>query len=367
MASSACGQVYVWDTTDADPFTAVSLISRRPDGTPSSGAGEPDISRDGTVVSVHVELTRCSSRPRTRIARPTAPSQVFVADRDLDDDREVDAGRRSVDPDRQRRRRHRTRRGRPRPVHAAEPLGRWTPRCVRHPSHQPASRSRFPRPAAATTATSCLAEIRNGTSPRLTNTAGGVLPTQGVHAHPDLSDTGRTAVFDTAAGTELLGGDDVAGRRVVARVVGSEPVARRRRSRYHPGRAPQRRVVRRRRQRRPARRSSRHRSRCPTPVSRSTPTLHGTPARIAATVPAGGSCTVALSFTPTGPGPVSGVLTVSEAGYGAVAVTADVAGAAASPHFASTPAVPTSDSSPSASRASSSSSTSRTSGSVPPR
>ena len=39
-----------------------------------------------------------------------------------------------------------------------------------------------------------LAEIRNGRLSRLTEAVDGVLPTAGVHAHPNLSDTGRTAL-----------------------------------------------------------------------------------------------------------------------------------------------------------------------------
>lgn len=321
-------QVFVWDTTNGDPFTAVSLISRRQDGSPSSGAGEPDISRDGTVIAF------TSSDPLLAEATfpdcdSDCPSQVFVADRDRDDDREIDDGDSSA-------------------IQIVSVVDDTEPPVAGlGPSTQPSLSGDGHLVAFVTHATNLqlievpatgsgddgdllLAEIHSGHLSRLTTGAGGVLPTVGVHAHPDLSDTGRSAVFDTAAAADLFGDDSGPGRRVAVR--SSEPslslaaadlgttqiglrsdewyvaVINDGPSSFEPASVE---------------------------MSDSRFTINEASAQntcaLAATVPAGGSCTVAISFTPTGPGTVTGLLTVAEKGFGAVSVSADVAGAGGEP------------------------------------
>ena len=321
-------QVFVWDTTDADPFTAVSLVSSRQDGAPSSGAADPDISRDGTVIAF------TSSDPDLVEAvfpdcETNCPSQVFVADRDVDDDGEIDdAERPSI-----------------KIISAVSDTD--LPVAGLGPSFHPSLSGDGHLVAFVTRSTNLqlielssmgggddgdllLAEIDSGELSRLSNTAGGVLPTAGVHAHPDLSDTGRTAVFDTAAASEMF--DDVTepGRRVVARSsmpelslaaadLGTTQVGLRSDEWYVA-------VI-----------NNGPSSFEPSSVQVSDArfTINDTSPQntcaLAATVPAGGSCTVAVSFTPSGLGPVSGDLTVAEEGFGAVFVTAPISGAGGEP------------------------------------
>ena len=59
---------------------------------------------------------------------------------------------------------------------------------------------------------------------------------------------------------------------------------------------------------------------------------------LAAAIPAGGSCTVALSYTPTAEGSSSAVLRVAEAGFDAVAIESNIAGAGGQPTLRIEPA-----------------------------
>jgi hypothetical protein len=59
---------------------------------------------------------------------------------------------------------------------------------------------------------------------------------------------------------------------------------------------------------------------------------------LGAPVPPGGDCTVRLTFTPTGPGPVSATLTVAETGFQAVSVSTTVRGSGGDPALRSSPA-----------------------------
>jgi hypothetical protein len=84
----ATAQIYSWTIAEADPFLAVTLISALPDGSASAvGAAEPDISRSGQAV------TFTSSDTGLAVAEypdcdADCPSQVFIVDRDSDDDGE---------------------------------------------------------------------------------------------------------------------------------------------------------------------------------------------------------------------------------------------------------------------------------------
>ncbi len=149
-----------------------------------------------------------------------------------------------------------------------------------------------------------LAEIRNGRLTRLTETVDGILPTPGVHAHPDLSDTGRTAVFDTAAAADLLVEGALAGRQVVAR--SSDPLLSLPDADMGTtlvGLASDEWYV--------AVINDGPSSFRPTSVTVSNPRFEINPEKstclLDISVPAGGDCTVALTFTPTAPGASSAI------------------------------------------------------------
>lgn len=331
---SATTQVYVWDIDQPDPFLAVSLISANVAGTPAlAGAGEPDISRNGMNVaftSPDVGLVDAAYPACTT----DCPSQVFVVDRDTDDDGQIGPNDStelrilSVSND------------------TAFPIAGTSP------SSQPSISADGQLVAFVTKAANLqlievpgigsgddgdllLAEIRNGRLSRLTDAAGGVLPTPGVHAHPDLSDTGRTAVFDTAAAGELLLDGALPGRQVIAR--SSDPLLSLPDADLGTtlvGLASDEWYV--------AVINDGPSSFQPDSVTISNPLFvineEKSTCLLANSVPAGGSCTVALSFTPSGPGSSSAVLDIAETGFGSVSVSASVEGAGGNPALRIEPA-----------------------------
>ncbi|MFK7919081.1 MAG: choice-of-anchor D domain-containing protein [Ilumatobacter sp.] len=324
----ATTQVYVWEIAQADPFLAVDLVSVRPDGSMSSGAGEPDVSRTALDIAftssdpllVEADYPDCTD---------DCPAQVFVADRDTDDDGEL-----GVDD-----------------VTAITLLSMRNDDGVgvagSGPSSQPTISSDGQLVAFVTKATNLqlievpaigsdddgdllLAEVRNGRLSRLTESVEGVVPAHGVHSHPDISDTGRTVVFDTSAAVDLLGVDAAVGRQVVARssepqlslaavdlgttLVGLES------DEWYAA------VV----------------NDGPSSFQPTSVTISGSlftinteselnTCALAATVPAGGSCTVAVSYTPTEPGPSTASITIAEEGFGAVAISTTLEGAGGNP------------------------------------
>ena len=113
----ATAQVYSWTIAEPDPFQAVTLISALPDGSPSTaGAAEPDVSRSGRRSPSPRPIPRWR-RPSTPNCATDCPSQVFIADRDSDDDGEigideiatvdiVSVSNEAISGDRRARRRH---------------------------------------------------------------------------------------------------------------------------------------------------------------------------------------------------------------------------------------------------------------------
>lgn len=324
----ATTQVYVWDLDQDDPFLAVDLVSVRPDGSMSSGASEPDVSRTAMEVAFTSSdsLLVDASYPD---CTDDCPSQVFVADRDSDDDDQID-------PDDVTEISLISVRNDDEPAVAGS-----------GPSTQPSISSDGQLVAFVTKATNLqlievpamgsnddgdllLAEVRNGHLSRLTESIEGVVPTHGVHANPDISDTGRTVVFDTSAAVDLLGVDAAPGRQVVARsadpllslpavdlgttLVGLES------DEWYVA------VV----------------NDGPSSFQPTTVTISGSlftintespqnTCALTASVPAGGSCTVAVSYTPTEPGPSSASITVAEEGFGAVSISTTLEGAGGNP------------------------------------
>ena len=332
----ATAQVFSWTIDEPDPFQAVTLISALPDGSPSTtGAAEPDVSRSGRTV------TFVSSDPGLAAAEfpncvADCPTQVFVADRDPDDDGDIGIDEvATID------------------IVSVSPVeGADLPAAGTAPSNQPSISGDGQLVAFVTRAPNLqlievpgmgsgddgdllLAEIRNGRLSRLTEAVAGILPTPGVHAHPDLSDMGRTAVFDTAAASELLVEGALAGRQVVAR--SSDPLLSLPDADLGTtlvGLASDEWYV--------AVINDGPSSFRPTSVTVSDSRFEINDEKstclLANSVPAGGDCTVALTYTPTAPGPSSATLTVAEDGFGAVSVSATLAGAGGNPALRIEPA-----------------------------
>ncbi len=173
----------------------------------------------------------------------------------------------------------------------------------------------------------------SGAVERVSVLADGLTPAPAANSHPRLSATGRVVVFDTLAGTAY--GNPVAAGRQVAIVdhppvlelanldVGTVAVG-------YPG--PEWYLVV--NNRGPS-------SFVPALVETTNPDFlisGGTcNAAVATPVPPGGTCTVNLMMMPSVAGPLTGTLTVSEAGFDAATVSAELIGLGGDPALAPTP------------------------------
>ena len=330
----ATTQVYVWDREQADPFLAVRLVSARPDGEPTTaGASEPTLSRDGRIIAftsadaglVAAIFPVCSD---------SCPTQIYRLDRDTDENGWFDetnltsitlvsaetgseplvAG---TEPSSQ-------------PTLSAD--GQLTAFVSKAPNLQLIKASGGGEP---TDGDLLVADAHLGTLRRVALADDGVHPAVAAHAHPQLSDTGRTTVFDTLAAGQLLPGDVPAGRLVVATsaeptlaladadlgttLVGLES------DEWYVA------VI----------------NNGPTSFTPSLVTVSDNHFKVnveastcsfGASVPPGGDCTVSLSFTPSSARSFSAALTVAEQGFQAVSVTSRLTGAGGEPTLRTDPA-----------------------------
>jgi hypothetical protein len=329
----ATRQIFVWDRAEVDPFAAVKLMSVRVDGRATvAGASDPVLSRDGRIVaftSSDVGLVPAVLPP----CAGTCPTQVFRLDRDIDENGIYDetsrttmtmvssvagtspvvAGTASSSQ----------------PTMSAE--GQLVAFITKAPNLQLVKASGGGEP---TDGDLLMADARVGALRRLTLTDNGVAPALAAHSHPQLSDTGRTVVFDTLSAPQLVA-DAVPGRQVVTvttpptlsladadlgstlvgftsdewyvAVINNGPTT------FTPS------IV------------KVSDGRFAINQEKSTCAL-GVP------VPPGADCTVILTFTPNAPGPVSASLTVAESGFGAVSVASTVQGAGGDPTLQTNPA-----------------------------
>lgn len=329
----ATRQVFVWDRNEPDPFSAVHLLSVRTDGEPTQvGASDPAISRDGRVVaftSADVGLVPAVFPP----CAEGCPSQVYRVDRDTDENNWFDEPSRtsitmvSSEP-------------------GSDPVVAGTA-----PSSQPALSADGQLVAFITKASNLqlvkasgggepndgdllIADAELGTLRRVTMLADGVQPAVGAHSSPQLSDTGRTTVFDTLAGPQLIPGG-VAGRQVVATTTEPElafaeadlgstlvnltsdewyvAVINRGPTTFTP-------------------------NKITVSDRRFTVNQENSTCALGAPVPPGSDCTVRLTFTPYTPGVATATVTVSEGGFQAVSVSTTVRGAGGEPTLRTEPA-----------------------------
>ncbi len=329
----ATPQIFVWDRAQPDPFEAVELVSERVDGLPTmTGASEPVLSRDGRTVAF--TSTDLGLVPAVFPTCPDGcPSQVYHLDRDTDGNGRFD------EPDRTTM-----------TLVSSEP-GTSPVVAGTAPSSQPSLTTdgqlvAFITKAAnlqlvqasgggeATDGDLLVADVARNSLRRVTMIDGGVQPAVGAHSGPQLSDTGRTVVFDTLAAGQLVPGSP-AGRQVVTTEtpptlslaegdLGTTLVGFSSDEWYvavnNDG---------------------------PTTFIPSTVSVSDSRFRIndelsscalGAPVPPGGDCTVLLTFTPTTPGPVEATLTVAETGFQAVSVSTTVRGAGGDPMLRTNPA-----------------------------
>jgi Tol biopolymer transport system component len=328
----ATPQIFVWDRDQADPFEAVKLASVRVDGLPTrTGASEPDLSRDGRMVaftSSDVGLAPAVFPP----CADACPSQVYHLDRDPDGNGRYDEPGRTTMT-----------------MVSSEP-GTSPVVAGTAPSSQPSLSADGQLVAFITKATNLqlvkasgggeatdgdllVADVARNTLRRIAMTGDGVQPAVASHARPQLSDTGRTTVFDTLSAAQLVPGS-TPGRQVVSIVSPPElSLAEADLGTTLVGFTSNEWYV--------AVNNNGPTTFTPSKVSVSDGRFRineeGSTCTFGAPVPPGGECTVFLTFTPSSPGPVSATLTVAEEGYQAVSVTTTVRGAGGDPALLTNP------------------------------
>lgn len=326
----ATQQVFVWDRLDRDPFTAVQLVSARPDGSPATaGAGEPALSRAGRIVAF--------SSPDDQLVPavfPTCaeecPTQIYRLDRDVDGNDVFDeVGSTSLD------------------IVSVEPVvdDVSAPVVGRASSSQPSLSadgqllvfvSKAPNlqliqaieSGEPTDGDVLVADNGRSGLRRISVSSDGVRPAVGAHSAPQLSDSGRVAVFDTLAADQLLDEGARPGRQVVVlsstptlsladadvgtTVVGLESTG------WFVG------LV----------------NDGPSAFDPATVTIsdsrfsideENSTCIVGTLVPAGGNCKVQFTFTPSSSSSVGATLTIAEEGFQAVSVSSTISGSGGEP------------------------------------
>jgi hypothetical protein len=156
----------------------------------------------------------------------------------------------------------------------------------------------------------------------------------GSHSAPQLSDTGRTIVFDTLAAAQLVPGSPP-GRQIVTTVSAPElSLAEGDLGTTLVGFTSDEWYI--------AVNNNGPTTFTPSEVSISDGRFRInqelSTCALGAPVPPGGDCTVRLTFTPTSPGAVSATLTVAESGFQAVSVSTNVRGSGGDPMLRTNPA-----------------------------
>ncbi len=330
----ATTQVFVWDRQAPTPAEAVRLVSAGA-AAPNGDAAEPVLSADGRIVAFSSASTNLIDGAVMPPCAQSCPTQVYVLDRDPDADGVFDedpppAGLSLVSRD---------------PVASAPDAGFVAGTGA---SSQPTVSADGSLIAFVTQATNLLpvralgggnadqgeivvADRATGALRRASTAADGVTPAAALNAHPDISETGRVIVFDTAA--PQITGDVGTGTRRIAAVT-HEPritMAALDVGTVAPGYTGEEWYT--------SVANAGPTSFLPSTVVSSSPefTVTGGTCLTAGSVPPGGSCTVTVVFAPTQGGPRDGTLTVAEEGFGALSISAEVRGSGGEPSLVGDP------------------------------
>ena len=330
-ATTVPSQIFAWDRNNSDPFKAVVVVSSAARGAANASALTPAVSADGRHIAFASAATNLVTSPSFAACGTACPSQIYAVDRDTDANfifDEVGATN--------------TRLVSRVPGATGEPI--VTADGV---SGSP-TMSADGNTIAFSTQASNLLQIRTsgggeatdgdllvadlGTG-KLIRAFDSPAPAPGAHAHPHLSANGRVLVADSLVADRLIGDPTITGRRVVSAMLAPHlSIAEGDLGTVTVG--------------------------VPGPEWYVNVVNDGPGAFVPATatsdvadfavtggscldhspVPAGKSCSVYVLLTPTVSGPITGTLTVAEAGFGAITLTTPLKGAGGEPALQATPA-----------------------------
>lgn len=347
---TAASQIFAWDRTNPDPFTAVKLVSKGAKGAANASAVTPTVSADGRLVAFASSATNLVDSPTLSNCVSTCPSQIYVVDRDADanfifdePDSTITTPASDTAPEVTKnvigttiRLVSRVRAAETEPIIAADGVSSAPTMSAdgntigfsTHASNLLAVRT--PGGGELTDGDLLVADL--GTQ-NLRRAFESPAPAPGAHAHPRLSANGRVLVADSLAADRLLGDPTIVGRHIVAVAfapslsvaeadLGTVTVG-------VPGPEWYVNVV-----------NDGPGAFVPDTIESDNTdfAVSGGSCLDRSAVPAGKSCSVNIMLTPSRVGALTGTLTVAEAGFGAITLTTSLKGAGGDPALEATPA-----------------------------
>lgn len=329
-ATTAPSQIFAWDRADPDPFKAVVLVSKGVRGAANAGALTPAVSADGRHIAFTSAASNLVNSASFAACGSACPSQIYAVDRDTDSNYifdEVGATDISLVS--------RVSAPRGEPITAANGMSAAPTMSADGNtiafSTQASNLLQIQTPGGGEASDGDLLVADLGTG-QLRRAFDSPAPAPGAHAHPHLSANGRVLVADSLVADRLIGDPTIIGRRVVSATLaphlsiaegdlGTVTVG-------VPGPEWYVNVV-----------NDGPGAFVPATATSDTPdfAVTGGSCLDHSPVPAGKSCSVYVLLTPSVSGPITGKLTVAEAGFGAITLTTPLKGAGGEPALQATP------------------------------
>ncbi|MEO6122737.1 MAG: choice-of-anchor D domain-containing protein [Ilumatobacteraceae bacterium] len=330
-ATTVPTQVYAWDRTDADPFTAVTLVSGNGAIGGNASSSQPTVSANGTVIAFSSVATDLVAADAFARCGSSCPAQVYVVDSDSDDNGIVDeTDVRGIS------------------LISQVPAEQGTPvEIANGASFAPSISGDGITLAFSSKANNLLqiqtpggGEVADGDL-LIADLAGGtalrrafdiLTPTPAANGHPHLSANGRVLVADSLVAGQIVGNTEISGRHIVAATyrpkislasldLGTGIVGT-------PGSEWKLNIV-----------NLGPGAFTPNEVMIDRPdfAISGGSCQDRAPVRPGSSCSVTVILTPSIDGPLSANLTISETGFDAVVLTSPIKGAGGEPALTADP------------------------------
>jgi Tol biopolymer transport system component len=329
-ATTVPTEIFAWDRSDGDPFTAVQLVSAGANGAADASAVTPAVSADGRLVAFSSSASNLVQSAELANCQRACPAQLYIVDRDTDNNRVFgEDGKTSIDI-----------------ISAVTKADGSGISIGNGASFAPSISADGTTLVFATQASNLLevqtpggGDVSDGDliiadvpTDALRRAFESPAPAPGANSHPHLSANSRVLVADSLVADKLLGDPSITGRHVVAASyapalsladldLGTVLVG-------VPGGEWFVNVV-----------NNGPGSFVPASVTTDNPdfAISGGTCLDLAPVAAGQSCGVTVILTPHAEGPLSATLTVAEAGFGAITLPATLRGAGGEPALAAKP------------------------------